>query len=794
MFFLMAVSQQAESNFREITQNYGDQPSFAQYCEDKTEPAIQKTVQALLRLAGTQDCKEAEEILLKKDEYVVSGEGLSDLIPLVPLLSDNSARNEPGASLTLLPYGSTVLYNLPKANSLFLSDCAALEHVYVNQKIQIPENETAWVDISGCFRLKNIDHILEGYASHLFSLRIAGLNAEAITIPENSNMLDTIAIENAPNLKRFLWSESSSLRRVSVTKTNIHSLAGLEKNKNLKELYVSSSPIRSISDLTGLVNIERLRISNGELENISVVAELPNLKHLGFRNNKIQKIPNLSNNTALESIDLMGNSIRDIGPLAVLPGIRRLSYDHIEGMVLEVKTDNIGFLEIGNAKNIKYTEDMPNLKRLVLHNPQSSALRSIERNYFYVEVHFSKFNINSMSELKHTRVPIEISFEGVPISNKILNLMPTNAESISIRGSEMPQSLNFDRFSSLSKLSLEHVGGPVGLKEVSIPKKSLKTLFITGLMVDSIDFRGFKDLTALRLVNNNMQNINANMFPDSLRSLRIDDNPVSSISNLASYVDLDFITTENLPLGTVVPITESNCPTNTGNEQLNLNCKFLARARPKYSHYCKWDERPKVRATIEKVNTALGIEKCEGSDIIVNDAPYIDLSGKNISDLSPVKFLYGLRYANLAFNKVKNVAPLMFLTQLEEVLLQDNDISSIEPLAAVYPKMRRINLSGNELTTMATLANMPNLFDLDVSNNKIINLTPLAKLTKMRILSIFDNQIKSLAPLVQLFDLEPDMFLMGGNPLGDSIPKNEENCPTIGAPKAVSDWCQIGKE
>ena len=100
-------------------------------------------------------------------------------------------------------------------------------------------------------------------------------------------------------------------------------------------------------------------------------------------------------------------------------------------------------------------------------------------------------------------------------------------------------------------------------------------------------------------------------------------------------------------------------------------------------------------------------------------AAQLDLSGNEISDLSPLKGLKNLEWLILYNNKITDISPLKGLTKVWSLYLSDNEISDISPL--------------KELT---------NLKWLDLCyNKKITDLSPLAELTKLEVLYLWDTPI-----------------------------------------------------
>mgnify|MGYP003583477497 FL=1 len=96
--------------------------------------------------------------------------------------------------------------------------------------------------------------------------------------------------------------------------------------------------------------------------------------------------------------------------------------------------------------------------------------------------------------------------------------------------------------------------------------------------------------------------------------------------------------------------------------------------------------------------------------------------------------------------------------------LSNRQISDISFLAGM-DLLEHAILNHNRIGNLAPLAALSNLFLVDFSDNRISDLTPLANLTKLKYLYITQNQLKDLAPLAECRQLEA--LAINGNIIQD---------------------------
>ena len=150
----------------------------------------------------------------------------------------------------------------------------------------------------------------------------------------------------------------------------------------------------------------------------------------------------------------------------------------------------------------------------------------------------------------------------------------------------------------------------------------------------------------------------------------------------------------------------------------------------------------------------------------------LDLSSRNLTDLSALAGLSGVRELDLRDNAIADLSPLAGLTGLQVLDLSGNRIEELWPLAGL-PALRRLNLSGNRIADIGMLSGLGGLQVLDLSGNRIEELWPLAGLPALRRLNLSGNRIADIGMLSGLGGLQ--VLDLSGNRI-------EELWPLAGLP------------
>ena len=144
----------------------------------------------------------------------------------------------------------------------------------------------------------------------------------------------------------------------------------------------------------------------------------------------------------------------------------------------------------------------------------------------------------------------------------------------------------------------------------------------------------------------------------------------------------------------------------------------------------------------------------------------LDLRDNAIEDLGPLAELAGLERLYLSGNRIADLRPLAGLTGLRVLHLAGNRIEGLRPLAGLTA-LERLNLSANRIAELWPLGGLGGLEVLDLAGNRIADLRPLAGLTALERLNLSANRIEQLWPLAGLSGLE--VLLLDRNRVADVL-------------------------
>ncbi len=145
----------------------------------------------------------------------------------------------------------------------------------------------------------------------------------------------------------------------------------------------------------------------------------------------------------------------------------------------------------------------------------------------------------------------------------------------------------------------------------------------------------------------------------------------------------------------------------------------------------------------------------------------LDLSGKQITDLSGLEYFRNLEVLNLENNFIDDLSPLRTLTHLTVLNLSNNGISSLKEVQ--FEDLTHLNLveltlnsyevlssygRKNQLTKIDVLSQFLELEVLELHGNLIHDVSPLSDLRKLRVLDLGENLIQEITPLSGLVNLE----------------------------------------
>lgn len=286
----------------------------------------------------------------------------------------------------------------------------------------------------------------------------------------------------------------------------------------------------------------------------------------------------------------------------------------------------------------------------------------------------------------------------------------------------------------------------IGGKEIETNTTAIFLDDVTLTQADKDAIAGFSELVTISLVNCGLTDIEFLRDCSKLMSVTLTENPISDLSPLTGKPDLrtlylnDTAVTEFSQLHQLSTVTTLNL---NGNWITDSDLAALRQAMPGCEIYAG--------------GRFLIINITMGGVTFRSDVTELDLSGKGISDVTPLQGCTQLQSLDLSDNRISWITPMEEMTTLTKLDLSGNRISNISPLKGMTG-MTELNLEGNSVTDLSPLAAMSGLSRLDMSGNPIYHgQGTLSSLTALTVLdledSLFQDKYLSLLPMGQLKQL-----------------------------------------
>ncbi|WP_250309474.1 leucine-rich repeat domain-containing protein [Gardnerella sp. Marseille-Q2328] len=151
----------------------------------------------------------------------------------------------------------------------------------------------------------------------------------------------------------------------------------------------------------------------------------------------------------------------------------------------------------------------------------------------------------------------------------------------------------------------------------------------------------------------------------------------------------------------------------------------------------------------------------------------LNIKGKNITDLSPLRDYRIIESLDINSDKVSDLSPLHNLPILEMLVLSGNNITDLSPLHNL-PSLKMLKLSGNNITDLSPLSGNHSLSYIHLKSKNLSDLSKLTDLPELSGLDIEDSKVTDLSPLVSLKSLR-GIRVINDNSLSDLSPLSKMN-------------------
>ena len=124
----------------------------------------------------------------------------------------------------------------------------------------------------------------------------------------------------------------------------------------------------------------------------------------------------------------------------------------------------------------------------------------------------------------------------------------------------------------------------------------------------------------------------------------------------------------------------------------------------------------------------------------------LNLSSKNITDLTGLEKFTFLKSLNLNNNAVTNFGNINSLQYLESLRINNNNLQDFKKLSNLI-RLKRLHAINNNFSNIDKIENLYALETLMLSNNSISDITELSKLKKLKNINLDNNKISDISPL-----------------------------------------------
>ncbi len=278
------------------------------------------------------------------------------------------------------------LLNVDNEKTLLTSD------LWKIQELTVPAGAKKLDDLQHLVFLKKItmDSAPTGQLSHISQLP----NLEEVIITNTS-----VQAEELP-----LLAQLKSMKRLTLTKCSLSTVAGLEQATGLTYLNLNNNSLRDITPLSNLQNLEELDLSTNALKDLVALDGLKKLIVLNVSRNELTSLTPLSTVSALENLNVANNNLTELTGVAELSHLVNLNASNNALTSVSLLADNLE-LEVLNLSNNKVSDisALSALKKLTnfnFSNNQVSALPNWGSGCALINIDGSKNQIQTLEPLK----------------------------------------------------------------------------------------------------------------------------------------------------------------------------------------------------------------------------------------------------------------------------------------------------------------------------------------------------------------------------------------------------------
>lgn len=552
--------------------------------------------------------------------------------------------------------------------------------------------------------------------------------------------------------------------------------------KGIKKLNLADSHISDVKPLAALEGIESLNLSENMISDVSALAKLAKLTSLDLSENQLQNLEPLKAITSLQNLYLDDNPILDFGPLSGLVNLQKLRVgsqfwdsprhcahekfsredDRVAASLDEIIANFTNLqLFASNGINFRSTANFEKLKQL---NFLAIKCASIEKTKVLaalpklVNLYLDNNRLSQIEPLSNPKPFETLSLAGNMLKNAEVLASFTDIEWIDLARNALAGEFALKSFDSLRRLKIERNA----LKYVDLQGDfpNLGYINVSYNQIKHVHFANTHNkLYAFSARNNQLIDPSAGMNLDEVHLLDLAHNHIR---------DFTFINAIKL---------DERTPRFSISVGGNLSNDFSTITHPRLREF-----------------EARGSELADLANLPnIDSISYLDIGDNFFQDLKGLDKMYPyLDHLTADGNPLSDGEHLTALEGLNELDLSRTHIASFDFLSK-FRRLTRLSLKGNRIADIAFLKPLWDVYYLDLSQNSISDLSVFASgaFMNMSSINLDSNLIADATPLGRLDDLwSKGALQLGNNPLGTTVGKTSDNCPTNSANKYLTLWCK----
>lgn len=261
-----------------------------------------------------------------------------------------------------------------------------------------------------------------------------------------------------------------------------------------------------------------------------------------------------------------------------------------------------------------------------------------------------------------------------------------------------------------------------------------KNLSLDGMGIKNGDMEtvaSFRLLTKLSLRDNEISDISALSGLSGLVSLDLGDNQVEDISALKNLKLLKSLNLDNNPVEDISPLKELKSLKTLSIRGMEINkgeLIELGEAMPGCAIFS--GEAPESPAYINL-----------GGICFTSDITELDLSGRELTDISVLSNCRSLRRLNLSNNSISDLYAIMNNPDLKYLNISDNLVTDLRPIMSLT-HLQSVIADNNRISSTAALGGMSSLVELSLSDNPVGDFSAIAKLSSLQRLSLNNTGLR----------------------------------------------------